>query len=239
MEKELDAPTPSKSSVPHTCPDRASGRGPASIHVTADDRETGSGVIQALQRIEGVTVEIRRLTLGDFAVDSGCVFERKTVLDLAASLVDGRLFNQAHRLVNSGTLAALIVEGRGSDLAASQIRREALQGAIISLTLVFGLPVLRSYDPDETARLLVYSAGQLRRHDANIPLHRGTRPRTKRRMQLRILQGLPGVGPARARQLIEHFGSVEAVITASAAELEDLPGIGEHTSARIRWALTA
>lgn len=238
MEKELNSAAPGNLSALDSCPNQASGRGHAPIRFIADDRETGSGVIQALEEIEGVTVEIRRLRLGDFAVDTGCAFERKTMLDLAASLVDGRLFNQAHRLVNSGTLAALILEGRGSDLAASQMRREALQGAIISLTLIFGLPVLRSCDPDETARLMVYAAGQLRRHGANIPLNRGTRPRTKRRTQLRILQGLPGVGPARAQQLIERFGSVEAVMTAAPAELGALRGIGEQTAARIRWALT-
>jgi ERCC4-type nuclease len=63
------------------------------------------------------------------------------MLDFAESLKDGRLFMQAHRLVNSGGLVALILEGRGSDLSGSQMRREALQGAIVSLTLVFGLPV--------------------------------------------------------------------------------------------------
>jgi|SRR6185503_893671 hypothetical protein len=66
------------------------------------------------------------------------------MLDFAESLKDGRLFTQAHRLVNSGGLVALILEGRGSDLTGSQMRREALQGAIVLLTLVFGLPVLRS-----------------------------------------------------------------------------------------------
>jgi ERCC4-type nuclease len=56
-------------------------------------------------------------------------------------------------------------------------------------------------------------------------------------LQLSILQSLPGIGPARAQQLLEHFGSVEAVMTASVKQLEILPGIGETTSARIRWAL--
>ena len=88
-------------------------------------------------------------------------------------------------------------------------------------------------------RLLVYAARQLRRHPAEVQLRHGARPRTKRRMQLKILQGLPGIGSARAQQLLEHFGSVEAVMTASAEQLEGLPGFGEKTSARMRWALEA
>ena len=43
------------------------------------------------------------------------------------------------------------------------MRREALQGAIVSLTLVFGLPVLRSFGPEETARLMVDAARHLDR----------------------------------------------------------------------------
>jgi ERCC4-type nuclease len=186
------------------------------IHILADDREIDSGVIEALQRTPGVQVQAQRLGLGDYGVDDICVFERKTMLDLAESLKDGRLFRQAHRLANSGSLVAMILEGRGSDLIGSQMRREALQGAIVSLTLVFGLPVLRSFGPDETARLMVYTASQLRRQACDTLYRHGARPRTKRRMQLSILQSLPGIGPARAQQLLEHFGSVEAVMTASA-----------------------
>ena len=52
-------------------------------------------------------------------------------------------------------LVALILEGRGSDLIGSEMRREALQGAIVSLTLIFGIPVLRSFGPEETARAMI------------------------------------------------------------------------------------
>lgn len=195
----------------------------AIIRILADDRELDSGVIEALQQTPGVQVRAQRLALGDYEVDAGCVFERKTMLDLAESLKDGRLFHQAHRLVNSGGLVAMILEGRGRDLIGSQMRREALKGALVSLSLVFGLPVLRSFGPEETARLLVYAARQLRRHPSDVHLRHGSRPRTKRRLQLKLLQGLPGIGPARAQQLLEHFGSVEAVMTASAEQLEGLP----------------
>jgi len=130
----------------------------APLIILADDRESDSGVIEAPQHMPGIQVQTQRLALGEYEVNGGCVFERKTMLDLAESLKDGRLFSQADRLVNSGGLVALILEGRGSDLNDSQMCREALQGAIVSLTLVFGLPVLRSFGPEETARLMVYAA---------------------------------------------------------------------------------
>jgi len=44
------------------------------------------------------------------------------------------------------------------------------------------------------------------------------------------LQMAADVGPIRLRNLIEHFGSIEAVLAASRAELERVEGIGPHLS---------
>jgi excinuclease ABC subunit C len=40
-----------------------------------------------------------------------------------------------------------------------------------------------------------------------------------------ILDELPGVGPARKRALLLHFGSPEAVVAASREELQAVPGV--------------
>jgi ERCC4-type nuclease len=54
---------------------------------------------------------------------------------------------------------------------------------------------------------------------------------------LHILQGLPGVGPERARRLLDAFGTVEGVLTASAEALSAIDGIGSNTADRISWAV--
>jgi len=205
--------------------------------VLVDHRETRSGVLTALEQIPGIAVRVERLKLGDYLVNNSCVFERKTLLDFAESIKDGRLFTQARRLASWPDRAAFIIEGTAQDLSGSSMRREALQGAVITLTLIYELPVLRSHDPAETARLLVYAGDQLRRHaDGALPRH-GKRPKTRRRVQLRLLQGLPGIGPSRAARLLERFARVEAVMTASAESLQAVDGIGSKTAASIRWAL--
>ena len=51
------------------------------------------------------------------------------------------------------------------------------------------------------------------------------RQRRDRAMTASILDGLPGVGPARKRALLTHFGSPDAVLEASREELEAVPGI--------------
>jgi excinuclease ABC subunit C len=51
------------------------------------------------------------------------------------------------------------------------------------------------------------------------------RQRRDRAMTTSILDGLSGVGPARKRALLKHFGSPDAVLEASREELEAVPGI--------------
>ena len=51
------------------------------------------------------------------------------------------------------------------------------------------------------------------------------RTRRDRAMTASILDELPGVGPARKRALLKHFGSPEAIVAASREQLEAVPGI--------------
>lgn len=205
--------------------------------ILVDDRELASSVPQFLRQLPGVEVRTQRLRVGDYEVANRCVFERKTMTDFAASVVDGRLFAQAQRLSRLEIPAAVILEGRGDQLAEVNVSREALQGAIISLSLVFGLPVLRAVDSAETARLVVYSAQQLLRQERGGSGYHGRRPKQRRRLQLRILQSFPGVGPTKAQLLLDRFGSVEAVVRAGLEALQEVEGVGPKIATGIRDAL--
>ena len=207
------------------------------ITVIADDRERQSDVIAALSAIEGVTVTVDRLPLGDYRVDNALLFERKTLRDFAVSLIDGRLFQQMIRLAGSPLKGILVLEGTGRDLSQAGVRREALQGALITTTLVLGIAVLRSQAPEETARLMLYAARQMRSASRGGFLRPGYRPRSKRKRQLFILQGLPGVGRERAGRLLDAFGSVQGVVTAGPEALQSVPGIGPNIADRIKWAV--
>lgn len=52
-----------------------------------------------------------------------------------------------------------------------------------------------------------------------------------------VLDGIRGLGPARKRQLLRHFGSIEAIRTATLAELSMLPGIRPSIAAEIKRQL--
>ena len=51
------------------------------------------------------------------------------------------------------------------------------------------------------------------------------RERRDRAMTASVLDDLPGVGPARKRALIDHFGSADAVVAATADQLQAVPGL--------------
>lgn len=210
---------------------------PGMISIVADDREARSDVVYVLRGCEDVSVSMRRLPVGDYQIDGGLLIERKTLLDLAQSVKDGRLFRQACRLAAAPRRAVVILEGTSKDLASSGMRREALQGALITLTVFLGLPLLRSQGAKETARLMVYVARQGRALAwGGLPRH-GVRPKGKRGLQFHILQGLPGIGPERARRLLEAFGTIEAIITAEEEVLCEVTGIGRGTAQAIRWTV--
>ncbi len=207
------------------------------IPLVIDDREVRSQVPAALAAEAAFDIEIRRLPLGDYLLDGVLLFERKTLQDLVESIKQGRLFDQALRLAESKLSAALILEGTSADLADSRMRWEAIQGALITVALFVGLPILRSRNAEETARTMLYAARQHRAVATGDLPRRGRRPKGKAALQSYLLQGLPGVGPQRARRLLRRFGNVENVVTADAEALVEVDGIGLEIARKIRWAV--
>jgi excinuclease ABC subunit C len=59
------------------------------------------------------------------------------------------------------------------------------------------------------------------------------RARRDREMTASILDELPGVGPARKRALLTHFGSPDAILAASREELEAVPGLSGKLAGRL------
>src|SRR3989442_631533 len=73
-------------------------------------------------------------------------------------------------------------------------------------------------------------------HRFAFPAHRKLRSRA---LLSSKLDGIPGVGPAKRRDLLRYFGSVEALAEASEDELQRVGGVGPQTAKEIHNALTA
>lgn len=205
--------------------------------IQVDDRESRGAVLDALRQCPEFDVSVTRLPLGDYRVDGRFLFERKTLPDLVAAIIDGRLFQQALQLSETRLQPALILEGSAQDFAVCGMRWEAIQGALVTVSLFCGVPLLRARTPAETVRTMLFAARQSRTVVSGALPRHGYRPRGKRARQLFILQGLPGIGPAKARRLLEQFGSVEAIISAHCEELQSVRGIGTRLAEKLRWSV--
>jgi len=76
--------------------------------------------------------------------------------------------------------------------------------------------------PHDTVELQLLQRVRDEAHRFAITHHRIRRDRA---MTASILDELPGVGPARKRALLNHFGSPDAILSASREELEAVPGL--------------
>jgi len=76
--------------------------------------------------------------------------------------------------------------------------------------------------PHDTPELQLLQRVRDEAHRFAITHHRGRRDKA---MTESILDDLPGVGPARKRALLEHFGSPDNILGASREELERVPGL--------------
>jgi excinuclease ABC subunit C len=86
--------------------------------------------------------------------------------------------------------------------------------------------------PHDTAALQLLQRVRDEAHRFAIAHHRTRRDRA---MTTSILDDLPGIGPARKRALLAHFGSPEAILAASSEELAGAPGVPSKI-ARDIWA---
>ncbi len=124
--------------------------------IVIDHRELNTSIAATL-RLQGVDVDVKTLAIGDFQIGDRVVVERKRVRDFVDSLLDGRLLEQAHRLIGAAPRPLLLIEGGGL-FTQRAVHNNALMGALATLTIDLGLPVVTTRDGEETARFLIIAA---------------------------------------------------------------------------------
>jgi excinuclease ABC subunit C len=81
--------------------------------------------------------------------------------------------------------------------------------------------------PHDTPELQLLQRVRDEAHRFAITHHRSRRDKA---MTESIMDELPGIGPARKRALLKHFGSPEAVLNASREELQKVPGLPQKVA---------
>jgi DNA excision repair protein ERCC-4 len=201
-----------------------------------DFSERNAAVLDLARASDDFDVQMVHLPIGDYFIDGGVVVERKTYVDFATSLTDGRLFPQAATLARSPHRPVVLLEGPKPQQM-PDVHPHTLKGALVSLAVMWRLPVIHARDPEDSMRILGFLARQLAQSAPGILRRYDRKPKRLASRKLYVLQGLPGVGPALANQLLRQFGSIERVITAEETELLQIRGIGPKKAARIRELL--
>ena len=132
----------------------------------------------------------------------------------------------------------MIIEGENL-FARRRISADAIYGALASIAVDFGIPIMSTKDDKETAQVLLAIAKReaAEGRKPGIRGEKGTMLLQER--QQFILEGLPNISGVIAQRLLAHFGSVSAVLAASEKDLQKVKGVGKKIAKDIRETLDA
>jgi ERCC4-type nuclease len=143
------------------------------------------------------------------------VAERKRADDLANSIKSGRWREQQCRLFGAGLSVVFIIEG---DLRNTTMSYDSLLGAVVNTELRKTAHVYRTWDVNETSRLLQHllrkiAAPQFKLSGLQAPpmLSKRKRDEDVNTCQTRQLMCIPSVSLNVARKLLDEFGSLSAL----------------------------
>ena len=211
---------------------------PETLKIVVDYREAKSGVANVLDRL-GVEVSFAALEIGDYVVSDRLAVERKRTDDFVNSLIAGKrnLFAQLSDLTRAYQKPVLIIEG--TELFTSrQINPNAIYGSLISIAIDFGVSLLYSRDEEESAAILKMLAKREQTDNKReVNPHGKKSTHTLTEQQEYLVSAIADIGPKAARNLLLHFGSVEAIMKADAKELKKVKLIGPKRAAKIREIL--
>jgi ERCC4-type nuclease len=210
----------------------------SAIQIVADHREARSGVIKELQAL-GAIVDCRTLPVADYVMSDRVAVERKTDRDFTASLTGRNLLGQIQELATNYERPLIVIEG--PDLfTQTDVHPNAIRGMLAAITVDLGVPIICSRDAAETAMQLFVIAEREQLDKKRTPKVHGKKIlKTFQEQQEYVIAAIPSIGPATARALLEHFGSVETIFRAQTQELTKVRGVGKQTAQTIRKLASA
>ena len=184
-----------------------------------------------------LTLKIVQLDVADYIVSDRIGVERKSTEDFLRSLFSNKLFEQIRSLATHYEVPVLLLEG--PDLFSKhQAHASAIRSALISVMVDFRVALVMTRDERDSASYLVDLVRREHKETrTSPPMRQNKRTRSLRDSQIYVLEGLPSVSSTLARRLLEHFDTVERVLTASEEELRQVQGVGPAIARSIRTVL--
>jgi DNA excision repair protein ERCC-4 len=205
--------------------------------VVADEREKASGVPEELSKLN-VRVYFSRLPVADYVLNPEVAVERKSVRDLVSSVYDSRLFYQAAKISAAYAKPFLLVEGDSKEVESLAKNLKSFYGAIANVALAYGLRVLYTANPRETALAIAELLSHARAKPlARMPSELPPKSKSVPQQQLYLVSSMPGVGRKLAEKLLSKYGTPRKVMSLTAGELAMTQGIGWKKAEKIKEML--
>ena len=206
------------------------------VEVVIDQRELDSSIAKSLSTRDGFLTRLETLAVGDYVLSDRVAVERKSAADFVDSMLDAdrSMFEQVGELSRAYARPVLVVEGTNL-YGQRDIDPNAIRGALASLAVDFGISVLRTEGETDTTELLATIARREQEtRDREVSAHGEKTTKTRAEQQEYVVSAIADIGPVTARSLLEHFDTVEAVMTAPEDDLLEVDGVGPVTAERIR-----
>ncbi|TKX50629.1 DEAD/DEAH box helicase [Halorubrum sp. ASP121] len=206
------------------------------VEVVVDQRELDSSIAKDLSTRDGLVTRLETLAVGDYVLSDRVAVERKSAADFVDSMLDSdrSMFEQVGELSRAYARPVMVVEGTNL-YDQRDIDPNAIRGALASLAVDFDVSVLRTEGEEDTTELLATIAKREQEtRDREVSVHGEKTTKTRAEQQEYVVSSIADIGPVTARSLLEHFGTVEAVMTAREEDLLEVDGVGQVTAERIR-----
>jgi len=204
------------------------------LKVFADHREKSSGIIKELIELD-IELKLDALPNADYILSSRVGVEVKKVEDFVESIIDGRLLQQIKNLRNNFERPLLVIEGIEDIYSVRNVHANAIRGMLSAIAISYGIPILYTKNPKDTALLLnVIAKREQEEVGKDFSLHPQKKALSIKEQQEYIISSLPGVGATLAKPLLKYFKSVKKLINAEQKELEKVEKIGKKKAEKIK-----
>ena len=170
--------------------------------------------------------------VGDFTDDKTWIAERKTADDFVSSVMSNRMIMQSvkltslfpgHRfLILKGNLTSAIMKTK-------PLNKNYIESVLVEVAATYHITVIPSDSVNHTARIVK----QLDKFVNKLPDPAPMMVWMDKDPRISLLGNIPGIGEKKALALLNHFGSIAKIVSASLAEIMEVDGIGPKLGAKV------
>lgn len=204
--------------------------------IIIDKQELRSHVSKHLDRM-GAEMIFDTISVADYVLSHKVGVERKAADDFLKSWLDEKkIWSQITDLKNSYERPVLIIEGPDYEIyTARRVNPNAVRGILRWILVTMQVPIIWTRDAEDTATWLYRIADheQDTKDKKAFSWHGKRSHLSSTELQEYIISAFPEVGPTNAKHLLEHFGSIYAIINAEKEDLMKVSKIGPMIASKI------